>query len=180
MKCVHLPPQKVPPPGHVALPLPPELLAWSEAYPDDWPRYEEYANNCTTTQQLEALFKHLEGWSDTRPREGELKAVVEQYSSFLDKAEEEVKDMPPGADHSARFMKKLGELLASSTLTIAGKKPQFTVNDLREASNMSNAHEVTVQAVPKKHLRENMVLIVSLLNLPSTIRSTPYLTEYAI
>jgi len=77
-------------------------------------------------------------------------------------------------------MKKFGELLASSTLTIAGKKPQLKVNDLREASNMSNAHEVTVQAVPKEHLRENMVLIVSLLNLPSTIRSTPYLTEYAL
>ena len=100
--CKHLPPQKVPPPGHVALPLPPKLLAWSEAHPDDWPRYEEYANNCTTTQQLEALFKHLEYWSNTRPREGELKAVVEQYSSFLDKAEEEVKDMRPGADRSAR------------------------------------------------------------------------------
>ena len=45
---------------------------------------------------------------------------------------------------------------------------------------MSNDYEVMVQAVPKEHLRENMVLIVSMLNLPSTIRSTPYATEYAL
>ena len=136
--------------------------------------------NCTKPQELEDLLKHLEGWSDTRPEDGEVEAVVDQYSGFLDKAEEEVKNMPPGADRSEQFMKTLGALLTSSTLKIAGKTPQFKVHDLQEGINVSNAHEVMVPAVPKEQLREDMVHIVSLLNLPSMISTTPYATEYAV
>ena len=99
------------------------------------------------------------------------------------RAEEDVNAMPPGAsaaDSCERFMKKLGALLTSSTLTIAGKKPQLKVFDTQEGFNVSNAHEVTVPAVPKEQLREDIVVIVSLLNLPSTIPATAYATEYAV
>ena len=177
-----LPPRKVPLKGHVPLLLPTKLLAWSEAHPDLWPSYRDYVYNCTKPQELEDLLKHLEGWSDTRSEPGQLEAVVDEYSGLFDKAEEEVKDMPPGADRSARFMKTLSALLTSSVLKIADKTPQlkvFDLQELQESINVPNANKVMVPvpAVPKDQLREDMVLCVSLLNLPSTISPTPYATE---
>ena len=91
--------------------------------------------------------------------------------------------MPPGesaAEKSERLMNTLAALLDSSTLEIAGKKPQFVVCDALTGYNVSNAHECMVTAVPKKHLREDSIVIVSMLNLPSTIRLRPYTTEYAL
>ena len=86
----------------------------------------------------------------------------------------------PTADRCERLMNSFGALLTSSTLKIANKTPQFKINDFQNSFNVSNAHEVTVKAVPKEQLREEMVLIVSVLNLPSTIRDMSYATEYAL
>ena len=131
-----LPPQKVPLKGHVPLLLSPELLAWIEAHPDDWLRYEAYAHACTKPQEHEDLLEHLEGWSNTRSKEGQLEAVVDEYSESLDKAEEGVKDMTPGVKRAGRVMKTLSALLTSSILKIAGQEgPQ--VEGLRRAHGAS-------------------------------------------
>ena len=126
------------------------------------------------------MYQQLNHWTVHRPEPEELKLYDEEVSGFLIEAEEEVKDMTPGVEKAARFMKTLGALWTSSDLKIADKTPQVKIYDLQEDNNVSNAHEVTVPAFPKNELREDMVLCVSMLNLPSTIRSTPYATEYAL
>jgi len=126
MMVVDLPPQKTPPKDHVPLPLSPKLLAWIKAHPDVWPMYKAYAHACTKSQELEKLFKQLDHWSATRSKEGELECVVEEYSGFLKEAEEQVKDLTPGEEKAARFMKALGALWTSSTLKIAKKWSQKT------------------------------------------------------
>ena len=77
-------------------------------------------------------------------------------------------------------MKTLGALLASSTLTIAGKKPQLNVFDLKRVNNVSNASELLLPAVPPEQLDDNRINVVSFLNLPATKRDTPYATEHAV
>ena len=99
--CTHLPVLKAPGDSHVPITLSSDLLAWRSDHPDVWRRYDEYAHNCTTTQQHEALFKYLEGWSATRSEEGQLDAVVDEYSGFFDKAEEGVKDMTTGVEKAS-------------------------------------------------------------------------------
>ena len=75
------------------------------------------------------MYQQLNHWTVHRPEPEELK-LYDEVSGFLIEAEAEVKTMPPGtssADHCERLMKTLGEILASSTLTIADKKPQLKV-----------------------------------------------------
>jgi len=167
--CNGLPPRKVLLDGHVELPLSAELQKWSEDHPDDWHRYKAYAHACTRPEELNVLLECLEHWSATRSEGGQLEAVVDQYSNFLIEAEADVKTMPPGtssADRCERLMKKFGELLASSTLTIADKKPQLKVFDLKMVNNVSNANEVLLPAVPPEQLRVDRVVVLPLLNLP--------------
>ena len=87
VKCAFLPPRKVPLEGHVPQTLPTKLLAWSLANPVEWQKCKAYAEACTRPEHFDELLKHLEHWSATRPKEGELDAVFEEYSGFLDKAE---------------------------------------------------------------------------------------------
>ena len=70
-------------------------------------------------------------------------------------------------------MKTLQALLASSTLKIAGKTQFLLIYDTEEGFNVSNAHEVTVQAVPKEDLQGNTVLVVSTCPLRFGLRRTP-------
>jgi len=67
MKVDNLGRRVVPPKGHVPLRLPPKLLAWSLAHPDEWPRYEKMAQACTKPEELEDIFQQLNHWTDYRP-----------------------------------------------------------------------------------------------------------------
>ena len=88
--------------------------------------------------------------------------------------------MTPGEEKAARFMKELGALWTFSTLKIAGKTPQIRIFDTLAEFNASNAHKVMVPAVPKDQVREGMLLSVSMLNLPSTIRNTEHALKHIL
>ena len=88
------------------------------------------AQACTKPEELEDLFQQLDHWTVYRPEPEELKVYDKEVSGFLIKAKADVKTIPPGtssADGFERLMKELADLLASSTLTIADKKPQLKV-----------------------------------------------------